>query len=215
MCYLGVFYRILLYFHLFMSIIVCILHKINNQIFYIMSLLQSHFSQFSAFGVSGSRSVIPSFYMHVISYIPQGSPVFVGCAAGVDDVTRSYFSHSTVFRASQFPASSFSASLALRSMACVRAVGAVGGLWLSFPSVFCPSALVPCRSPFSGSGSGSWASLAYAVFMRVHCVICLPPSVFFPSSWLSYCTVTPLGVSPCGSSFFALSPLPVSQSSLF
>lgn len=181
-----------------------------------MVSLSSHLAQFSAFGFSGSRSAVPACVVSVFGSVPFGSPVFVGCAAGLDAAARSAFPLASVFRASQFVAASFAARLALRSVACVRAVHSVGGLWVSFPSSSCPPQLVPCASPFSGSGSGSWASLALAVFLRVHCVVLLPVGVSFPASWSSRCVVSSLGISSCGGSFFALSPLPVvSQSSLF
>ena len=177
-----------------------------------MSPISSFFSQFSAFGFSGSRDSIPSAVSQLCSLVPDKSRCFVGCARGVDAAARSLFPRAVVFSVGSFPARSFGASLALRSSACVRAVAACGGCWVSFPSSACPVGLVPCASPFRGSGSGSWASLALAVFLRVHCVVWLPVGVAFPASWRSACVVSSLGSSACGGSFFSLAPLPVALS---
>lgn len=171
-----------------------------------MSPVASLFSQFSAFGFSGSRDVVPPCVSELCSLVPGRSQVFVGCARGVDAAVRLSFPHAVVFRASSFPARTFAASLALRSAACVRAVAAVGGCWVSFPSAACPLGVVPGPSPFSGSGSGSWSSLALAVFLRVHCVVLLPCGVSIPSSW-RVCVVRELGVAACGGCFISLSPV--------
>lgn len=172
-----------------------------------MSPISSFFSQFSAFGFSGSRDFVPSVVSQLCSLVPDQSRVFVGCAGGVDAAARSAFPHAIVFRASAYRAHSFAASLALRSSYCVRAVAAVGGCWVSFPSSPCPLGVVPGPSPFSGSGSGSWASLALAVWLRVPCVVFLPVGVCIPSSW-RVCVVSVLSSSPCGGRFVSLSPAP-------
>lgn len=178
-----------------------------------MVSVSSVISSASAVGFSGSRSGVPSCFASVAASVAPSASVFVGCASGVDAAARSAFPQAVVFRASSFSAHSFAASLALRSSACVRAVAAASGVWVSFPSAACPASLRPCASPFSGSGSGSWASLALAVFLRVPCLVCLPVGVVFPSWWRSACGVSVVP-GPSGFSFFWLSPLPV-QPSLF
>jgi len=112
--------------------------------------------------------------------------VFVGCARGIDQAVQSSVPSSRlrVFRASVFGAGR--GAFAARSVACVRAVAATGGLWLSFPSLACPSGLVPSRSAsscFSGFGSGSWASLALAAGLGLPCLVFLPSGVSVPSGW--------------------------------
>lgn len=151
--------------------------------------LAGWFSGASVVGFSGSRSVVPSAAVRLaVSLVPAGVPVSVGCAGGVDGFVRSLLSGAGV------PFSLFSVAsgrwgrgrgaFAGRSAACVRSVGS-GGLWVSFPSRSCPSGLVPSSSSsrcFSGSGSGSWASLAFAVGSGVPSLVFLG-SLPCPSGW--------------------------------
>lgn len=143
-------------------------------------------SGFSAFGVSGSRScaVASGLAGSLVRCLPVGVSVLVGCAAGVDSAARSVSVARGlalyVFSVSAFPASTFAASLALRSSACVRACVSASGLWCSFPSGSCPGIIRPSSSWVSGSGSGSWASLALAVGLGSACLVCLPSGIPAP-----------------------------------
>ena len=131
-------------------------------------------SQAGAVGFSGSRSAVPAVVPAVAAAVASlRCPVFVGCARGVDAAFRGFFPGASVLAASSF--GSGRGSFAARSAACVRAVAVagagsagsfLGGLWVSFPSGPCPSGLLPSASSsraFCGSGSGSWASAAFAV----------------------------------------------------
>jgi hypothetical protein len=131
-------------------------------------------SQAGAVGFSGSRSAVPAVVPAVAAAVASlRCPVFVGCARGVDEAFRGFFPGASVLAASSF--GSGRGSFAARSAACVRAVAVagagsagsfLGGLWVSFPSGPCPSGLLPSASSsraFCGSGSGSWASAAFAV----------------------------------------------------
>jgi hypothetical protein len=131
-------------------------------------------SQAGAVGFSGSRSAVPAVVPAVAAAVAAlRCPVFVGCARGVDAAFRGFFPGASVLAASSF--GSGRGSFAARSAACVRAVAVagagsagsfLGGLWVSFPSGPCPSGLLPSASSsraFCGSGSGSWASAAFAV----------------------------------------------------
>lgn len=147
--------------------------------------LQSIFSQFSAFGFSGSRSSVPSFgaASRAASLVPASASVFVGCARGVDEFFRGRFPSASVFSVAAF--GSGRSAFARRSVACVSAVVSAGGLWVSFPSGACPSGLLPSsRSSacFCGSGSGSWASLAFALGSGCACLVFLG-SVPCPRGW--------------------------------
>ena len=150
--------------------------------------LSSVFSGFSSFGFSGSRvwGRSPAPLSLAASLVPSGSSVFVGCAAGVDAFFRLAFPSASVLSVAS---GSFGAvsrgAFAARSVACVRAVSAAGGLWVSFPSSACPAGLLPSASSsraFCGSGSGSWASLAFAVGSGVPSVVFLG-SLPVPSGW--------------------------------
>jgi hypothetical protein len=108
--------------------------------------------------------------------------VAVGCAAGLDALCRQAFPCARVFSASVFGVGA--SALARRSAACVGAVVASGGLWVSFPCGVCPVGLVPSASAatcFSGSGSGSWASLCLAVGSGCSCCVVLPVGVAAPA----------------------------------
>ena len=113
-------------------------------------------------GFSGSRhSIDPQAGDLAAGAVPVGAEVVVGCAAGVDAFFRSRFPAARVLRVDPVLGR---AGFALRSIACVEAVSS--GLWVSFPGGVCPSGLFPSASSgrcFSGGGSGSWASLAYAI----------------------------------------------------
>ena len=147
--------------------------------------LPTIFSRFSAFGFSGSRSELPSFgaASRVVSLVPTSASVFIGCASGVDAYFRWRFPSASVFSASSF--GSGRGVFAARSVAVVRAVAAAGGLWVSFPCCPCPAGLLPSASSsraFCGSGSGSWASLAFAVGSDVASLVFLG-SLPCPRGW--------------------------------
>jgi hypothetical protein len=123
----------------------------------VFDIIQSH----TQIGFSGSRhSIDPHAGELAAAAVPVGAEVVVGCAAGVDAFFRSRFPAARVLRVDS---SLGRAGFARRSIACVEAVSR--GLWVSFPGGACPAGLFPSASSgrcFSGSGSGSWASLAYA-----------------------------------------------------
>lgn len=139
-------------------------------------------SSFSVVGFSGSRRGARAAALSAaFSRVAPGAAVFVGCASGVDLAVRSRFGA----RCRVFSAVSRSrGGLAARSAGLVRAVAAAGGCWVSFPGAACPAGLVP--SPvsgrcFCGLGSGSWASLAFAVGLGVPCLVFSPWGV--PAGW--------------------------------
>ena len=170
--------------------------------FCIPDRVSSLVSSASAVGFSGSRSVAPPVCSAVAALVSSSALVFVGCAHGVDAVFRGFFPTATVFSVAAF---SFAGRgvFAARSAACVQAVFALGGLWVSFPSGACPAGLVPSASSsraFCGSGSGSWSSLAFAAGLGCPCLVCgfAPPAVWgFVSlgrGWWFRCAPVPAGV---------------------
>lgn len=155
-----------------------------------MNHISPLFSEFSTFGFSGSRSVVPPHLADFINSVPRGGLICVGDAKGVDAAVQSIAATGPgtvkVFRVSSYPASSYTGSLALRSAACVREVSEKQGLWVAFPSEKCPSSLRPSASVsqcFCGTRSGTWASLAFAVGSACDCLLVLPPSVE-PPMWV-------------------------------
>ncbi len=151
-------------------------------------------------GFCGSRS-LPSAFSPLVascvsSVVSAGRGVAVGCASGADrfalSAARGLGAPVSLFSASSF--GSGRGSFARRSAALVSAVGASGagcGL-VGFVSSACPVGLFPSVSAsrcFSGFGSGSWASVAFAVGSVVPVVVfpCVASgvsaSLVFPSSW--------------------------------
>ena len=169
------------------------------------SSLVSDLSSASFVGFSGSRSVVPSVAAAVAAVVPSFTcSVLVGCAAGVDAFFRCAFPAARVFSVASFGVER--GAFAARSVAFVRALATSGGVLVSFPSAPCPVGLLPSASSsraFSGFGSGSWASLAFAVGSGVPCFVFAPFGV--PSGW---------GFVACGGGWFSFAPAAV-QSSLF
>ncbi|MCT7975183.1 hypothetical protein [Laspinema olomoucense] len=182
--------------------------------------MQSEISQIikssSAIAFSGSRSPHPSsvnVVSEAVASVPVSVPVSVGCQRGIDAAVREACPRARVFRAADF--GSGKGAYAARSMACVRSVavsgaipeGIAGGLWIAFPSSACPAGLMPSASSprcFSGKGSGTWASLAFAIGLGVRSLVWLPESVSVPVGW---------GFENLGGGWFLFSP--VMQLSLF
>ncbi len=164
--------------------------------------VSSVLSSASLVGFSGSRSSVPAVAGSVASLV--SCAVVVGCARGVDSFFRGAFPLARVFSVSAF--GSGRGAFAARSAAFVRALATGGGVLVSFPSSPCPAGLLPSASSsraFCGSGSGSWASLAFAVGSGVPCFVFAPFGV--PSGW---------GFAACGGGWFSFAPVAV-QASLF
>lgn len=146
-------------------------------------------SSASAVGFSGSRSApcaaSAAAIARAVAAVPVGVPVSVGCAGGIDELVRSLRPGVRVFSVSSVGFSGRGA-FARRSQLCVESVAVPGGVWVSFPSGACPAGLLPSASAarcFSGFGSGSWASLAFAAGLGVACLVFLPSGVVAPIGW--------------------------------
>lgn len=160
-------------------------------------------------GFSGSRSPSPASLAalsSVAASVSAGAVVVVGCASGVDLAARALFPGAVVLSVGSGSFGVGRSAFARRSVAVVGRVVAGSGVWVSFPSSACPSGLVPSSVSgrcFSGTGSGTWASLAFAVGSGLPCLCFLPAGVGAPS-WLV----------PLGGGWFSSVPAPV-QLSLF
>ncbi|MBA4122012.1 MAG: hypothetical protein H0X72_06080 [Acidobacteria bacterium] len=147
-------------------------------------------------GFCGSRSLPSAFSPLVAScvsaVVAAGRGVAVGCAPGADAFVRRACPSAVVFSASSFGVGR--GSFARRSSAFVSAVASSGagcGL-VAFVSSACPVGLFPSASAsrcFAGFGSGSWASVAFAVGRGVPVVVfpCVGSGVsassVLPFSW--------------------------------
>jgi len=143
----------------------------------------------SVVGFSGSRSVpcpeSAAAVRRALAAVPVSISVHVGCAPGVDELVRSLCPRARVFWVAEVGFSGRGA-FARRSQLCVESVAVPGGVWVSFPAGACPGGLLPSASAarcFSGFGSGSWASLAFAAGLGVACLLFLPPGVTAPAGW--------------------------------
>ncbi len=174
----------------------------------------SFFSGSAVVGFSGSRAACPvlrSAFSAAAAAVPASSSVVVGCARGVDELARAAFPSASVFAVSSGRWGRGRGAFAGRSVAFVRALSSSSGVLVSLPAVgSVPAAgLVPSSSSsrcFSGGGSGSWASLAFAVGLGVRCLVFLGSSPV-PAGW----SFSPVAGSP---GWFESAPVGV-QLSLF
>jgi len=129
-------------------------------------------SKAAVVGFSGGRDRVASGF-HLAAENVRGQ-VFVGCASGLDAAVRSHFPEARVFHAADFGEGR--QALARRSIAFVNALAVADGLLLAFPSRPCPAGIVPAATSsqcFCGGGSGTWATLAYAIGLGCECLVFL------------------------------------------
>jgi hypothetical protein len=147
-------------------------------------------------GFSGSRTPAPASIAALrmaARVVSPAVPIVVGCAAGIDQHVAQLIPRAEVIRASSFGIGraviglaplSPRAQLAARSIAVVQAC--VGGVWVSSPATACPPSVQPARSSsacFNGSGSGTWASLAYAIGSGIAPLVFLPAGIVPPAAF--------------------------------
>lgn len=148
-----------------------------------------------AAGISGSRAPAPASLAALgalAAALPAAAPVCVGDAAGIDRAAARLLPRAQVFTMAQHsPAGApFRARLAARSLACLQACAAAGGLWCAFPASPAPAGLRPAASAaacFAGYGSGTWAALALALGRG------LPIVAFIPCGAAAGWALTPAG----------------------
>ena len=115
---------------------------------------------------SGSRSLVGNRYNLCYNIARMcadaGYSVITGCAKGADAAVRSAVPEATIFSASNF--GSGKSSFARRSIEMIRSLPPESIL-VAFPDKSCPVKILPNASAskcFCGSGSGTWATIAYA-----------------------------------------------------
>lgn len=165
-------------------------------------------NQYSVFGFSGSRQYTNvQILSDTAAAVPDSSRVLVGCAKGVDAFFRKTFPYAEVFSVSSGQWGVGRGAFAGRSAAMVRALAARSGLLVSFPASQCPVGLLPSASAsraFCGAGSGTWATLSFALGSGVPCLVflgCVP----VPAGW---------GLVSVGGDWWCPAPAPV-QLALF
>lgn len=143
-------------------------------------------------GFTGSRKGFEDIQLVktvALSVFKAGHSVSVGCARGVDALIRKFIPAAQVFRVASPAAGSVSSAaqaLARRSMSMVNSCSVLVG----FASVACPVGVSPSHS-FSGGGSGTWASIAYAISKGLRVFIFVASDISLPAwsggSWVQAC----------------------------
>ena len=130
-------------------------------------------------GFCGSRS-LPARFAGLVGGVARsvaagGASVSVGCAAGADSFVRSAVPGCQVFAVKSGKWGRCRSAYAQRSVALVSSLGTgPGSAFIGFVSSPCPSRVRPSAKSsacFCGAGSGSWASLAFAVGSGVGAVV--------------------------------------------
>lgn len=125
-------------------------------------------------GISGNRSFVPVELRRFVRDLRNNSTVYVGDGNGVDKYVRENIKGCRVF---EVEPPKTPGMFAARSIRFVDALREDEGCLVSFPKVECPNkGLIPSPNSsacFNGSGSGSWATLAYAIGVGVPCVVFL------------------------------------------
>lgn len=140
-----------------------------------------------AIGISGSRRPAPvslAALAALVAQLPADVPVLVGDAPGVDRRASELLPQARVFHVASYGAGS--GAFAARSIACVQACASARGVWCAFPAGPAPAGLRPsARSSacFAGFGSGTWASLAFALGLGLPAVVYLLANVSAPAGW--------------------------------
>jgi len=142
-------------------------------------------------GLCGSRSLVPPapLWSLVVASVPASASVACGCVGGLCGLARSAFPLASVFSASGFGSGRSSFARAPVAWVVSLAPGPPP-FWFFFLPFACLAGCVPPSSSsrcFRVLGSGSWASLAFAVGSRVPALLWLPAGVVPPSSWGFQC----------------------------
>lgn len=139
----------------------------------------------STIAFTGSRTMVNGQAEMIDFVLANCTPeVLVGDALGIDAYVRSHCATATVFEVSDYWTGNLKkAAFAVRSQAMIKSLHSRGGLLIAFPSSVCPEGLKPSKYAFSGYGSGTWATAAYAIALNVPVLVWLPAGLSSPV-WL-------------------------------
>lgn len=121
--------------------------------------------------------------------------VYVGDADGVDEAICDFFYYSKIriFHVQGQEKKDF----ALRSIRMIDALAEAGGELIAFADRPCPRTTSPSK-PFSGGGSGTWATVAYAVAKGINVTLFLSGTgatdalpLWFPVTAYTYGVLAP------------------------
>ncbi|OCQ92244.1 hypothetical protein BCD64_00050 [Nostoc sp. MBR 210] len=148
-------------------------------------MIKKLIKNYNAIAFTGSRNMIEG-QAEQIDYILDNfaNEILVGCARGIDEYVRSNCPRANIFKVSDYWQGNLNkAAFAVRSQAMVKDLSFKNGLLIAFPSSECPQKLKPSKSAFSGHGSGTWATMAYAIALKLDCLLWLPDEIQPPQHW--------------------------------
>ncbi|MBH8564455.1 hypothetical protein I8748_20095 [Nostoc sp. CENA67] len=147
----------------------------------IADLLQNY----NTIAFTGSRTMVEGQAEKIDFVLANSAPeILVGDARGIDQYIRENCTTATVFKVSDYWSGNIQkAAFAVRSQAMVKSLSSKNGLLVGFPSSPCPEGLKISKNSFSGYGSGTWATLAYALALNVDCLLWLPDKMQPPQQW--------------------------------
>lgn len=142
-------------------------------------------NNYNTIAFTGSRKMIAGQAEKIDFVLDNCAPeVLVGDAKGIDQYVRENCATATVFKVSDYWSGNIQkAAFAVRSQAMVKNLSSKNGLLIGFPSSECPQGLKPSKSAFSGHGSGTWATVAYAIALNISCLLWLPDEMQPPQQW--------------------------------
>jgi hypothetical protein len=132
--------------------------------------------KYKSFGVGGSRQ--PSEFAaaaarEVIALLPSVS-VASDCS-GVSAMAAQAHPSARVFSVADYRAQAGRGAIVARNVAMISALAQMPNpCWVCIPSKPCPSGLRPtarASQAWNGSGSGSWAEIAYALGLGIPCLV--------------------------------------------
>ena len=147
--------------------------------------LAASLKNYSAIAFTGSRNMIAGQSEKIDDILYNSTAeVLVGCARGVDEYVRSNCPSAIIFKVQDYWSGNIKkAAFAVRSQAMIKSLSSKNGLLVAFPSSECPEGLKPSKSAFSGYGSGTWATAAYAIALDISCILWLPDEIQPPQQW--------------------------------
>lgn len=139
---------------------------------------------YNTIAFTGSRAMVEG-QAEKIDFVLDNftAEILVGCARGVDEYVRNNCSSAIIFKVKDYWQGGLNkAAFAVRSQAMVKNLSSKNGLLIGFPSSPCPEGLKISKNAFNGYGSGTWATLAYALALDIDCLLWLPGEMQ-PPQW--------------------------------
>jgi hypothetical protein len=139
----------------------------------------------STIAFTGSRKMIEGQAEKIDNILYNSTAeILVGDAKGIDQYVRENCPSAIIFKVSDYWSGNIKkAAYAVRSQAMIKNLSSKNGLLVAFPSSECPQGLKPSKYAFSGYGSGTWATAAYAIALDISCLLWLPDGMQPPQQW--------------------------------